>query len=86
MARAFIRHQQPRLRSGLFFSFIIGLFFSIIDEWHQKYIPGRTCDIFDALADISGILFAAIIYLLNYPFFFKNDDKMHELLLKSKIK
>lgn len=38
--------------------------FAALDEWHQQFIPGRSMDVFDWLADLSGatigILAAAI--------------------------
>lgn len=30
------------------------LIFAFTDEWHQSYIPGRTADIFDWIADAVG--------------------------------
>ena len=37
-----------------------------IDELHQKYIPGRFTSIGDFIADISGIVFAQVIYYKNF--------------------
>jgi VanZ family protein len=28
--------------------------FAAMDEWHQQFIPGRSMDLFDWLADLSG--------------------------------
>jgi VanZ family protein len=28
--------------------------FGALDEWHQQFIPGRSMDLFDWLADFSG--------------------------------
>jgi VanZ family protein len=31
------------------------------DEFHQKFVPGRSADVFDVLADIAGTASAAVI-------------------------
>ena len=36
------------------------LFYGITDEWHQSFIPGRSCDIFDVMADASGGVLAGV--------------------------
>lgn len=34
---------------------ILGIaLFAAMDEWHQQFIPGRSMDLFDWLADLSG--------------------------------
>jgi VanZ family protein len=46
--------------------FSCGSVYAITDEIHQYFVPGRTCDIFDILADITGIVLSYFIfYLLN---------------------
>lgn len=45
---------------------LFGTLFALIDEWHQQFIPGRSFNFFDFLADVTG-LFAgalAVYYLL----------------------
>lgn len=37
-------------------------FYGALDEWTQPY-TGRSCDIFDWLADLSGTISVALIYL-----------------------
>jgi VanZ family protein len=37
-------------------SLIIGMVYGLSDEIHQKFVPGRNCDIFDFLADCLGII------------------------------
>lgn len=39
---------------------IIGLFYSAMDEFHQFFVPGRSCDIFDWIADSIGIVTSLI--------------------------
>ncbi len=36
------------------------LLYGISDEFHQSFIPGRSCDVFDVLADVSGGVLAAV--------------------------
>jgi VanZ family protein len=42
--------------------FCVGTAFAISDELHQKYVPGRSCDLFDVLADCVGILLSIFAY------------------------
>ena len=45
---------------GVFFAFIFG----ITDEIHQYFVPNRTCDIFDMVADLIGGLMGYLIVIL----------------------
>jgi VanZ family protein len=36
--------------------------FGATDEWHQSFVPGRSCDVFDWLADTSGAALAVGLY------------------------
>tara|TARA_Y100000310_G_scaffold271596_1_gene286145 strand:- start:1535 stop:1939 length:405 start_codon:yes stop_codon:yes gene_type:complete len=55
-------------------SIIIALIYAISDEFHQLFVPGRNCGIFDILLDLMGILFATLIYiLLRYDKFTVNQ-------------
>jgi len=39
--------------------------YGILDEFHQSFVPGRDADVFDVLADFSGVLIgaAAVLWL-----------------------
>ena len=37
-------------------------FYGATDEWHQLFTPGRSCDVFDWLADTTGAALAAGLY------------------------
>jgi VanZ family protein len=52
-----------------------GLAFGALDEVHQLFVTGRSCDIFDFTADALGIFLGAWIALkLRKPFLrFKNE-------------
>jgi len=41
---------------------IISSLCAFLDEWHQQYIPGRTCDVFDFLADLIGASVGMVLY------------------------
>lgn len=36
--------------------------YSITDELHQLFVPGRACDIFDIMIDTAGIITGVLIY------------------------
>ena len=48
------------------YSFIIVFFYGVFDELHQIFIPGRSCDIFDLLADVLGSILALLIMHMLY--------------------
>jgi len=37
--------------------------FGATDEWHQYFVPGRDCDVFDWLADTLGAALAVTLYV-----------------------
>jgi VanZ family protein len=48
-----------RINWKKFITVAIGLvMFAILDELHQKLIPGRTCSIRDVASDVTGVLAA----------------------------
>lgn len=48
-----------------FYSFMITILFGAFDEIHQYFVPNRSCDIFDFIADAIGAL-AGILIILIY--------------------
>ncbi len=38
------------------------IIYSITDELHQLFVPGRACDIFDVITDTAGIITGVLIY------------------------
>lgn len=65
IARAATRGDGQAIRTGTLRMLWIGVPLALIDEAHQAIIPGRFCDGLDALADILGLLMAAIIFVLG---------------------
>lgn len=51
--RSLLRAGRPLLQAVLVVMLGIAIF-AALDEWHQQFIPGRSMDVFDWLADISG--------------------------------
>ncbi len=53
---ALLNSQKGFLRKKvLLISLLIGASFAVLDELHQKLIPGRQADIFDFVADFIGV-------------------------------
>ena len=47
------RHDLPLYRRHLLVFALVALF-GATDEWHQSFVPGRDCDLFDWMADALG--------------------------------
>ena len=54
---------------------IIGGLYAASDEIHQHFIPGRTADIYDWVADILGVMLSYIIYILAEKHIFKKAGR-----------
>lgn len=52
--------------SEIFLILFLLLFFSVIDEFIQIYIPDRTSNIFDIIIDFSGGILGMLIYNMAY--------------------
>ena len=55
---------------------VVGALYAVTDEWHQMYVPGRTPDIADWVADVCGLLvgYGTTVKLLGR----KNDHEIDE--------
>jgi VanZ family protein len=51
--RALVRGGRPLGQTILVVMLGIAIF-GVLDEWHQQFIPGRSMDLFDWMADLSG--------------------------------
>ena len=39
--------------------------YALLDEFHQRFVPGRTADVFDVMADVAGGLLGIwVVYRL----------------------
>ncbi len=64
MARGLVNSGYFFLRKNFYWLVpLVGLIFSILDEYHQSLVPGRTPDIFDLLADFSGVCLFMFLYI-----------------------
>jgi VanZ family protein len=57
--------QKINLAKIIISAIIIASLYAIFDEWHQQYIPGRACDIFDFLSDFIGANIGILLYSLK---------------------
>lgn len=49
-------------KRGAIVAWVVVALFGITDEWHQSFIPGRSSDVADWIADISGAAVAVGAY------------------------
>ncbi len=42
---------------------LLAVFIASLDEWHQSFVPGRSSDVIDLVADLCGALTAALFYV-----------------------
>lgn len=65
LARAFRagRRAVPPMRT-LMLAVTLGVLVGVCDEIFQSFIPGRSSDIFDVLADTTGVLLSQVMFLL----------------------
>ncbi len=45
-------------------SLLIGILYAITDEIHQKFVPGRSCQITDVIIDSMGVLLGILLLLM----------------------
>jgi VanZ family protein len=47
-------------------SILLGILYGMSDEYHQLFVPGRSMDLFDLLADVAGIIIAQVAIYFHY--------------------
>lgn len=57
-----LAHAHHRLGWSLLAAVAVGWLYGISDEWHQSFVPGRTPDPADWLADALGVLAAVALH------------------------
>ena len=68
----FFQTAFPSLKDGLLYSaFLLTCLYGYFDEVHQLYVPGRTYDYFDLLADAIG----AFLFVLLFTILDRRKDK-----------
>jgi len=63
-------------RAPVSFALLIAASYGVVDELHQLIIPGRSCDLFDWMADIAGGLAAAGFYFIIKEYYFKQKVRV----------
>ena len=59
---------SSRRRLLLITGAVLSTLYGLSDEWHQSFVPARTADAFDLLADFIGSLIGSWIYLHFFVF------------------
>lgn len=52
---------RQKLFSSSVYTFAIGSIYGVFDEFHQYFVPGRSCQLTDMLIDASGVMAAVLI-------------------------
>ncbi|MBU3189427.1 VanZ family protein [Clostridium bowmanii] len=68
--------------SKIFLVLFLMLFFPVMDEFIQKFVPGRTSNIIDIIIDFSGGTLAMILTNISYKLSSKFKKKKEVLSLK----
>ncbi|MBC7185793.1 MAG: VanZ family protein [Calditrichaeota bacterium] len=64
LAGAFAHSSAHRLmRRSLVMAGILGVAYAVLDEFHQKFVPGRFATVEDAIADTLGVMVGLLVYL-----------------------
>ncbi len=53
-------------KNVLIISIFIGASFAVLDEIHQRFIPGRSADILDFAADFLGVALIQLVFWVYY--------------------
>lgn len=54
---------RPRARIALF-AILFGTLWGVLDEMHQAFVPGRSADVLDVVADVSGVTLGTLARLV----------------------
>lgn len=66
LIRAFFRsYPNIALAKMAILAIIIAALYGASDEWHQRFVPNRRCDIADLSLDFLGINIGVLLYHLN---------------------
>lgn len=58
-----LKVRNKNYKSSIILSIIIGGGYSITDEIHQYFVPGRSCEILDMIIDTTGVFTGIIAFL-----------------------
>lgn len=58
------RHLPVESKSTLYLSILFSSLYGVSDEWHQAYVPGRSSEIADWVADSLGAILSALFIFI----------------------
>ncbi len=61
---SFVSYRNLRFSTRLIFSTLVSVVYAASDEFHQKFVIGRSCELRDFLLDTAGIVGALLITVL----------------------
>lgn len=59
-------HGKSNVKKNILWIMLIGCFYAFTDEFHQSFVPGRTSEIGDIIADCLGIMIASAGYWMLF--------------------
>lgn len=59
---ALLAHAVLASGAPLALAVALGWLYGASDEWHQSFVPGRSVDVFDWIADALGVMAGAYLY------------------------
>lgn len=68
----------PRLKKAFVLSFLAGSLYAVTDEIHQRFVPGRSCQLTDMALDSCGVAFGIFLFCILYFIFTKKGASAHE--------
>lgn len=63
----------------IFYAIMVGIIYAFTDEFHQKFVPGRTSSLKDVLIDSLGVITGVIILKILKLIYDKRKDKMFKM-------
>lgn len=63
-------------RKAIIYIMFICLFYAVLDEFHQIYVPGRTSSVRDVLIDFTGALIGMLFYYIVHYSIIKIRKKL----------
>lgn len=62
LIRALAMRRSLPIARDFVLAVVLGILFAMTDEWHQHFVPGRSMDALDFVADAIGAVFGARCY------------------------
>jgi len=74
LVMAFLSTYNISENKRIIFSLLIGVLYASTDEFHQRFVPGRSGELTDIFLDSLGVLFGCLIILLILKIIDKNQN------------